>query len=70
MIHHLKVEHNELTMYAINPKSSTKLTERRFIANKPTNETKFTHKETQLILKKAENVSKGNKELVRQIGSK
>lgn len=44
MIYHLKVECNELKMYIINPKTSTKTTEQRFIANKPTNETKLNHK--------------------------
>lgn len=56
-------------MYTINLKTSTKITEQRITADKPTKEIKLNHKKDS-IWKKAENVGKENKELLRQTESK
>lgn len=63
------MECSELKMYTINLKTSTKITEQRITADKPTKEIKLNHKKDS-IWKKAENVGKENKELLRQTESK
>lgn len=54
-------------MYTINPKLSTKITEERFIGNKPTHEIKLNHKMYSINPREDRKYCKENKELVRQL---
>lgn len=60
MVYHLKVDYDKLMMYTINPKATSKITQQKVIANKPTKEIKWNHKK-QLFQKKAEKGNEGQR---------